>query len=453
MNHKILIVDDEPEMLKSFGKLFELQNKYDFTLENDPEKALRLIETENFDLLLSDLMLGSTSGLELTRSALKLSPALQVIIITGYGTIETGVEAIKAGAFDFIEKPFTSKKLFRRVEEALKAEPMQVSDTDGIKNFHGIIYKSREMDELIATVVKIADSEVNVIIQGESGTGKDLVARALQNFSSRHGNPFVPVNCGALPENLFESELFGHEKGSFTGALSTKPGLLEFANKGTFFFDEITERPLQIQSKLLRMIEDKKIRRIGSGKEVSLDIRILSATNQLIESSSLKGKIREDLYFRLSNFEIVIPPLRSRRDDILPIFNHYLEFICKKNAGALKRITDSAADLLYNYEWPGNVREIINLTNRMFFVCQHELIDADDLPLAASTKRDLKFSDLHEMRYKEAKDELLERFEIEYLKYNLAANNGNISKTAESCGMDRRTVHRLIQKFEIVYKN
>lgn len=450
----VLIIDDEQEMLKSFEKLFSRKEIYNLTMLSDTDKAIEEVKKDKYHILLADLKLGAITGIDLCKIAVENNPKIVVIIITGYGTIEVGVEAIKAGAYDFLEKPFTSQKLFEILEKATQTKKEEKSNPPGeITNTCGMIYKSKEMHEVFDTINKIAGSDVNVLIQGESGTGKEIVSRAVHRLSNRSEKPFVPVNCGALPENLFESELFGHEKGAFTGALSTKPGLLEFADNGTFFFDEITELPLQIQSKLLRMLEDKKIRRVGGQKEVELNVRIVAASNQELEEAVKSGRFREDLYYRLTSIVIHIPPLRERRDDILPIFYHYLKDFCKRNSKKEKKITKNAENALVNYDWPGNVRELINVVNKMYLICNQDLITEDDLPLPTKKPQAVFMNSIKSLSYKDAKDKVLEKFDVEYLKYNISRYDGNISKTAEMCGIDRRTIHRMIQKYGIVYKD
>ncbi len=449
---KILIVDDEIEMLDSLEKLFSLRDDFEVTTEEDFYKAKELLKRRKFDLLLTDLKLGGKSGIELCKFAKEILPLIKVIVITGYGTIESGVEAIKSGASDFIEKPFTSKRLFESIDKALSGSKLEEKEPKGVKNFFGLIYKSKEMEEIVKTVQRIADNDMNVVIQGESGTGKELIARALHNLSRRKEAPFVPVNSGALPENLFESELFGYEKGAFTGATKSKPGLLEFADKGTFFLDEVTDLPLNVQAKLLRMIEYKKVRRIGGQKEIDLDVRIIAATNQNIEEAVKANKFRGDLYYRLANFVIEIPPLRQRRDDILPIFKHFCNELCKKDSVPPKIFTKEAEEVIRSYDWPGNVREISNLINKLFIICPHEVVTDKDINLPPINSNVNLIDGLEELPYKAAKERVLEQFEIDYFKRLLNKHKGNISRAAKECGLDRRTIHRIIKKYNFIVK-
>ncbi len=449
---RILIVDDEIEMLESLKKLFSLRKEFVVTAEKDFFTAKDLLKQNEYDLLLTDLKLGKKDGIELCKFAKETSPQIKVIVITGYGTIESGVEAIKSGASDFIEKPFTSRRLFDSINKALKDKREDEEEGGEVKNFYGLIYKSKEMEEIVKTVRRIADNDMNVVIQGESGTGKELVARALHNLSRRKEAPFVPVNSGALPENLFESELFGYEKGAFTGATKSKPGLLEFADKGTFFLDEVTDLPYSVQVKLLRMIEYKKIRRIGGQKEIELDVRIIAATNQNIEEAVKANKFRGDLYYRLANFVIEIPPLRKRRDDILPIFKHFCNELCKKDSVPPKIFTKEAEELIRSYDWPGNVREINNLINKLFIICPNEVVTAKDVRLPPLNANISLIEGIEDLPYKIAKEKVLEQFEVDYFKRLLNKYKGNISRAARECGLDRRTIHRIIKKHNFFVK-
>ncbi|RKY90465.1 MAG: sigma-54-dependent Fis family transcriptional regulator, partial [Ignavibacteriae bacterium] len=325
---KVLVVDDEIEMLKSLEKIFSHRDDFDVFFLDNSLAARELVQTKKFDLIITDLKMKEVSGLEILKQAISKYPGTLVIMISGYGTIEASVQAIRNGAFDFIEKPFTSKKLFGCIDRALQTQERsktESKDNDEFKkSFPGIIYKSDAINQVLQMVEKIALSNMNVLVTGESGTGKELVARAIHRLSKSSSDPFVPVNCGALPEGLFESELFGHERGAFTGAVKTKPGLLEFANHGTFFLDEVSEISQSLQVKLLRMLEEKKIRRVGGQNEIEIDVRIISASNRDLNKAIEDKLFREDLFYRLSTLTIDIPPLRDRKDDIIPLADHFI---------------------------------------------------------------------------------------------------------------------------------
>lgn len=452
----ILLIDDEIEMLNGLEKILSTRKEYHITKILNAEEAIRVISKKKFDLIITDLKMKEYSGLEILKTALKSFPGSIVIIISGYGTIEAGVEAIREGAFDFIEKPFTSQKLFDCIDRAFNNTTLQLAEespkTEEDEKIASIIYKSQGMSNVIQMVKKIAVGNVNVLITGESGTGKELIARAIHALSKRNLEPFVPVNCGALPEHLFESELFGHEKGAFTGAIKTKPGLLEFANHGTFFFDEIGEMSLSLQVKLLRMLEEREIRRVGGQDEIKIDVRIITATNQNLEKAVSERKFREDLYYRLNTLEIKVPPLRERVDDILPLSNHFLTDLRSKNDKVVHGFSGEAEKALIKYSWPGNVRELQNMIGRAFYLSSSQIIQRSDLPMPNTSEPEC-FKNLNlDLPYKDAKDTILNKFEIEYLAYNLRKNNGNISKTALECGLDRRSIHRLLTKHNIIYK-
>jgi len=453
---KILIVDDEIEMLDSLEKI--LLRRKDFKLKkiSDPQIALNEVKKTKYDLIITDLKLKDLSGIDILRASLNKFPESTVIMISGYGTIEASVEAMKEGAFDFIEKPFTSQKLFESIDRALDQGFGQGKEFDAaneeLQKHIGMVYKSDMMVELLENVKKIAPGNMNILVTGESGTGKELIARAVHILSKRKVEPFVPINCGALPEHLFESELFGHERGAFTGAVKTKPGLLEFANQGTFFFDEIGEMTFPLQVKLLRMLEDKKIRRVGGEKEINIDVRIIAATNANLEQAVADKKFRQDLFYRLNTIKIEVPPLRERVDDILPLAYHFLKELSGKNDKIVRGFSSHAENALLNYSWPGNVRELMNMIERAYFLTSANVIQKSDLPLPDSNELKCIDKQLLNLPYKDAKEKILEKFEVEYLTYHLGNNKGNISHTADFCGIDRRSIHRLVIKHNIIYK-
>jgi DNA-binding NtrC family response regulator len=451
---KILVIDDEPEMLFSLQKILSYRSEFEMELKDNPLKALEAVNTKNYDVIITDLKMKEVSGIDILKAAVKKNPLAIVIIISGYGTIEASVEAIKEGAFDFIEKPFTSKILFDSIDRAFAKANENASNRDEkTEKISGFIFKSPKIEEVIKFVKKVAPGNFNILITGESGTGKELIARAIHDLSKRKDNPFVPVNCGALPEYLFESEIFGHERGAFTGAIKTKPGLLEFANNGTFFFDEIGDMSQNLQVKLLRMLEDKKIRRVGGKEEIEINVRIIAATNKNLANMVADKKFREDLYYRLNTIQIEIPPLRERTDDIMPLANCFILNLCSMEDSAPKKFSSEAEEILKNYSWPGNVRELQNIINRAFFLSSSPIIQKENLPLELDSRNKKLNDEFLSPGYKEAKDMIIEKFEIEYLTHHLKLNKGNITKTAENCGLDRRSIHRLINKYNIIYKD
>ncbi len=441
-------------MLNGLKKILSHRKNFDIYIENNARNALERVSNERFDIIISDLKMEEVSGIEILKTALSAYADSTIIMMSGYGTIEASVEAMREGAFDFIEKPFTSQKLFECIDRALSRssrEEILQEERDTSSQISGIVYRSEQMSGILKLVSKVAPGNMNVLITGESGTGKEIIARAIHRLSKRSHNPFIPVNCGTLPENLFESELFGHEKGSFTGALKTKPGLLEFANSGTFFFDEIGEMGLNLQVKLLRMLEEHKIRRIGGKHEIKIDVRIIAATNRNLEQLIHEKKFREDLYYRLNTILITIPPLRERPDDILPLAHHFLAHLNETDDKNISGFSSAASDALMHYHWPGNVRELQNIIQRAYVLSSTRIIQLPELPLAEAQKNLAVDDELFRLPFKEAKEKILDRFEVEYLTHYLRKNRGNISQTALECGLDRRSIHRLINKYDIVF--
>jgi DNA-binding NtrC family response regulator len=448
---RLLIIDDETEMLSGLNKIFTQKGGYRVELVDNAPQALKIIKEQSFDIILCDLILKEASGMDILKTSRTYAPGVPVIMISGYGTIESSVQAMREGAFDFIEKPFTSKRLFECIERASHSIKHK-NDAPKINGLQGIIYQSKQMAGIINMVKKVAPENMNILITGESGTGKELIARAVHAISKREKHPFIPVNCGALPEQLFESELFGHEKGAFTGAIRTKPGLLEFANEGTFFFDEIGELSLPLQVKLLRMLEERKIRRVGGEKEIDVDIRIIAATNKHLEELIRESKFREDLFYRLNIIHIDIPPLRERRDDILPLAHYLLQELNRKNSKQIIGFSPETEAAMRAYSWPGNTREMQNLISRAYFLTSSSTIEIEDFPLPTLSPSFQINNKMLNLTFSDAKELVLKKFEIEYLKYHLKQNEGNITKTAEDCGLDRRSIHRIIKKHNFFYK-
>ncbi|MBU1100479.1 MAG: sigma-54 dependent transcriptional regulator [Bacteroidetes bacterium] len=454
--NKILIIDDEFEMVESLRKILSLREEYDVFSLQDGNEAINHVSKNQYELILCDLNIAGVSGLDVVAQVKKYFPDTVIVIISGYGTIEASVEAMKSGVFDFLEKPFTSSKLFESIDRGLGPRAKRNKDKPEYKILDGehgkLIYNSSSMENLIKDMEKLAKTNMNVLVTGESGTGKELIARAIHTLSDRNKEPFVPVNCGALPENLFESEIFGHEKGAFTGAVKTKPGLLEFANRGTFFLDEVGELSQSVQVKLLRMLEERKIRHVGGQKEIEIDVRIIAATNKNLDVEVKLGEFRQDLFYRLNTLRVHVPALRERTDDIIPIAKYLLCDLCNSSNNQSRQFSAETEDALKSYSWPGNVRELQNVIGRAFYLCSNDVIQVSDLPIPIISKSHSFSDDILEMPYKVAKDNLLEKFEQEYLTYYLKKHRGNISQAAADCGIDRRSIHRLVVKHNIIYK-
>ena len=458
VTERILVVDDDADM-RSTCRKFLRREGYDTAEADRAEAALALYEAQAFDLVLTDLKMPSMDGMELLQKLREMDSAANVVVFTGFGTVEDAVTAIKNGAFDFISKPFTPDHLLITVQRALKHRSLERENRalhqqlDSTYGFDNIIGKSAPMRRMFDMVRKIANTQANVLITGESGTGKELIARSVHANSARKSRPLVPLNCGGLPEHLVESELFGHEKGAFTGAASSRAGLIEHADGGTFFLDEISELPLNLQVKLLRVLEERTIRRVGSNREVAIDIRLISATNRNLEQMVADGTFREDLYYRVNTFIIDVPPLRTRTEDIPLLANHFLKHYAGGGGERLSLISDEAMDVLARYPWPGNVRELQHVIERAVALAGQEGIRTADLPDAlrhgptATGSRDL--SHRLEMPFKEAKDDVIDEFERAYIRHLLSRNGGNISRAAEQSGIDRRSLHRLLVKHDI----
>ncbi|GAB4338458.1 MAG: sigma-54 dependent transcriptional regulator [Calditrichia bacterium] len=447
--NNILVVDDEKEMLESYERILKRAG-YDVSTQTSPLSALELVKNSNgFNLIICDLKMPEMDGMEFLNVVKREFPYLPVIMVTGYGSLEVGVEAVKSGAFDFIEKPFSSSKLLNAVQEALKQIAPDFRD-EAVGGFENIVGSSAQMQQVYEMIRKVSFSEANVLITGESGVGKELVARSIHKNSLRRNHALIPINCAALPESLFESELFGYEKGAFTGAFQSKPGLIELANGGTLFLDEVSEMPQHLQVKLLRVLQDRKIRRVGGQKEIAVNVRIVSATNRDLDKALQEGWLREDFYYRINTFQINIPPLRERVEDVPLLAKHFITDLEQKYGRNVSGIEELAIEALRKYNWPGNVRELQNVLERTYYLANPPQIRLSDLPsyVVQCLDRDAEKNWLN-LPYHAAKEQVLESFEKKYLTHQLQINSWNISQTAEKCGIDRRTIHRLIKKYQI----
>ncbi|MDF7809111.1 sigma-54 dependent transcriptional regulator [Pontiellaceae bacterium B12219] len=380
---KILIADDDPTILSLLNKIL-LSKGYEVQLASHGGEAEKLLKTEQFDLLISDIKMEPVDGMQLLKRTRQLRPHVGAIMLTAYATVATAVEAMKEGAFDYIPKPFKIDELLETVKRALdyqKSMSQQISNTGYIetkKYFGNIVAESDEMIKVCEMIKRVAPTKTTIMITGESGTGKELVAEAVHSFSARSEGPFLPVNCAALPETLIESELFGHTKGAFTGASTEKVGLFEAARGGTLFLDEINSIPHGLQSKLLRAIQNKKIRKVGGTEEFDVDVRILAASNRNLETMVKEGSFREDLFYRLSVISIDIPPLKTRPEDILPLAQH---FIAQEiEGGEFPSMDNAVLSILQNYTWPGNVRELQNVIQHCLTFLLDGKITKDTLP-------------------------------------------------------------------------
>lgn len=435
--NRILIVDDEKDLVDLL--VLRLRRKgYEVDFALNAEDAVPLIHEHYYDLAIYDIRLPKMNGIALLKETKKIQSEIQVIMLTGHGTIETAIEAIRQGAFDYITKPYNLSELEMALEKAIENKTLKEKNDSMkkiIKQQHSfqIIGQNSKLRSLLELTERIADSDVPVLIEGESGTGKDLFAKALHYWSIRREEPFVAINSGALPEQLLESELFGHVKGAFTGANQDKKGLVEAANGGTLFLDELGEMPLSLQVKLLRFLESGEFRRIGEVRERKVKVRTITATNRHLDEEVAKGNFREDLYYRLNVVKITIPPLRDRMDDLPLLVKHFLK--------AGKTLDAKALKALQSYDFPGNVRELHHLLERGMLLSTGNIIEASDLLLQAADKSNSK--ETHAALCS------LEQLEKEHIKKVLAELNWNKTKAAEVLGVSVRNLYRKIEQYQL----
>lgn len=385
MKAKILITDDEVTIVKSLVK-FLIKEGYDVDSAADGGEAVEKLKEKNFDLLITDMKMPNMDGIELIRQARSIYPQITCIVMTGYGSIQSAVEAIKAGAFHYVTKPFELDDISLLVQKALENTRLSEENRQLQKQikkrygFENIIGASDELKEVLKLIEQVADTDSTVLVLGESGTGKELIAKAIHYNSPRTKKTLVPVNCGAIPENLLESELFGHVKGSFTGAIHSKMGRFEMASGGTIFLDEIGDMSLRLQVKILRVLQERKFEPVGSTKTVEVDVRIIAATHQNLEKLVEEGGFREDLYYRLNVIPITIPPLRQRICDIPILVDHFLKMYAEANGHKPPRLSQEIMSLMMNYKWPGNIRELENTIERLAVLNPDKEIEMSDLP-------------------------------------------------------------------------
>jgi DNA-binding NtrC family response regulator len=452
MRGKILIVDDEQTMCEM---LVDDLKRHGFHPSwcNSAEKALDALKTQSVDVLLTDLNLPNMSGIELCERIVANRPDIPVIVITAFGSMETAIAAIRAGAYDFVTKPIDTEFLVLALDRAVKhrglQEKVKLLDNALKKShrFHELIGDSPLMRKLMNRLERVADTETSILITGETGTGKELVAQALHKRSRRSNGPFVAVNCAALPDALLESELFGHKRGAFTDAKTERRGLFLQAHNGTLFFDEIGDIPLTLQPKLLRSLEERRVRPIGGTSEVAFDVRIIAATNRDIETAIEEDRLREDLYYRINVIQIDLPPLRERGTDILLLAQHFVEQFAVRSNKHVSGISNAASEKLLNYAWPGNVRELRNIIERAVVLTAYEKISVDDLP---EKIRDYKASRF--LVESEIPSELASIQEVErrYILHVLKTVGGNKTLAAKVLGLDRKTLYRKLQHYKVV---
>jgi len=457
MSKRILVVDDEKAIRWSLGEA--LRNAgYEVDEVENGEKALKLFQDDPVDLVILDLKLPDIDGIKVLKELKRIEPALPIIMMTAYGEVETAVEAIKSGAYDFLQKPFQLEKMKIEIKNALEASNLKQQLDDIRKkeretyNFKNFLGKSKVMQEIFRKVKKIGQSKAStILIQGESGTGKELVARAIHESSNGSNRPFLEINCAALPETLLESELFGHEKGAFTDAKYRKKGLFELAEGGTIFLDEIGEMGITLQSRLLRVIENKTFRRVGGVKDLKVNTRIISATNRDLKQAIKEGKFRSDLYYRLQVIPIYLPPLRERKEDIPLLANHFISMFNKEFNKNVKKISPKVERLLVNYSWPGNVRELKNVIERAMLLEAEDEILPEHLPPEITGEAPEDFVE-HESST-DTIDSLypitLKDMERILIEKTLEKTSGNKSQAAKILGISRQTLREKVKQYRL----
>lgn len=449
MSGQVLIVDDEKAICASLEGILSDEG-YEVSSANDGDQALKALEEDDPDLVLLDIWMPGRDGMEVLELIKKRSPGLPVIMISGHGTVETAVRATKLGAFDFIEKPLDMDKILLSVRNALEMtrlteENLLLRAKSAPPRLSG---HSPLIQNLRQAIERVGPSDSWVLITGENGTGKELVAHAIHRHSPRAKGPLVDVNCAAIPEELIESELFGHEKGAFTGAVNRKRGKFDLANGGTLFLDEIADMSLKTQAKILRILQEQRFERVGGTKTIQVNVRVLAATNKDLKAEIEAGRFREDLYYRLNVIPIQVPPLRKRREDIPDLCQEFMADLAGKFHQEPKSLSPEALEMLQGQPWPGNVREFKNLVERLFILCPENQIKASDLTVFLSGT--LPSADglplaLGQPDFKQARA----AFEKLYLEEHLARNHGNVSQTAEEVGLERSHLHKKLKSLGI----
>ncbi|UVT18620.1 MAG: sigma-54-dependent Fis family transcriptional regulator [Nitrospira sp.] len=445
----ILVVDDDADMRELAHDMLK-DRGHQVAMAGSGEEALKRLAEEDYAVVLTDLRMKGMEGLELLAQIKRRDPDISVILMTAFGSVETAVEAMKHGASDYLTKPVRKDELIRVVERVIREASLRREVSRLRKevrkeySFHQILGKSKAIQMVFDLIRRVADSPTNVLITGESGTGKELVAKAIHYNSDRKDAPFTPVNCAAIPEQLLESELFGHMRGAFTDAKMDKRGLFEEAQKGTLFLDEISELPLMLQAKILRAIQEKEIRRVGATKPISVDVRIIAATNLNLSEEVKNKRFREDLYYRLNVIELKLPPLRERREDIPLLVDAFLKKCGAVRGKEVKGVSEAALAMLMDYTWPGNVRELENVIERAVTLSRSEKISPDDLPSAVQGAR----GERRVLDEAAEKSLPLHELEKEYIKKILEKSGGNKYQTAHTLGIDRKTLYRKLAEIE-----
>ena len=442
---EILVVDDEDIVRESLRDWLGGVG-YEVEIAASAEEALEILKKKKFNIMLADLVMPGMNGIELMKEAKKIYPSLAAVIITAHATIQTATTAIREGAFDYIEKPFCPEKVELLIEKLVEHQDLieeNISLRQQIRekfHFEGIIAKSSKMLKIFELIKTVAPTNATVLITGETGTGKEIIARAVHHQSNRSNKPFIATSCAALAESLLESELFGHEKGSFTGAFGRKKGKFEAADKGSLFLDEIGEINTNTQIHLLRALEEKKITRIGSNEEIAVDVRVITATNKDLRNMVLEGQFREDLYYRLKVVTIHLPPLKERKEDILPLAEHFLKQYAEENNKGTIKFSPGVIEFMLNYSWPGNVRELENLIEHGVILSKDNAVTMAELP------QDIIHPTIQ-------KEKTIEAITKNHILSVLEETKGNISKAATILGIRRMTLYNKLKKYDLTVNN
>lgn len=452
----LLIIDDELHLLRSLSKLF-LAKGFEVTTVEDGEKATQLLPDKSFDIVLCDICLPGKNGIDVLKEIKQVSPETAVIMMTAYATVDTTIQALRSGASDYIMKPFEPEEITFVIEKAVEAKILKEENVLLKKelqekyDFSNIIGEGSSLRGIFENLKKVIDTGSTILISGESGSGKELIARAIHYNSSRKSNPFITVNCGAIPPQLMESEFFGHVKGAFTGAISTKKGLFERANDGTLFLDEIGELNFDLQVKLLRALEEKKITRVGDTIPIEVNIRFIAATNKDLKEEVKKGDFRKDLFYRINVLPVHLPPLRERQEDIPLLTSYFLERYCQSYNRKRKILSPEALTVLRQYQWPGNVRELENVIERVVLMIEKTTITPEDLPFELKTTDPgiiLRIPE-EETDLKKASNLVIELTERQMIERALKNAGSNKTKAAQHLGISRRSLNYKIKRYKI----
>ena len=450
---EILIVDDEPNTLASLARAFRLAG-HEAAVCDHAARALELAKTRPFDLILSDVVMPGQDGISLLEQLKNSGVASPVVMMSGQAHVDMAVRATKLGALDFLEKPISTDRLLLTVEHALKLKRLESENSELRQKVgrHQIVWSGPRMQQVMAQIERVAASEVRVCIQGETGTGKELAARTLHEKSARRSGPFVTLNCAAVPAELIESELFGHEKGSFTGAANRHMGKFEQAHRGTLFLDEIGDMPLAMQAKLLRVLEEGEVERVGGDHPVSVSVRVIVATHRNLEERVREGQFRQDLFHRVYVFPLLLPPLRERAEDIPPLVDHFSRQVCAQNGWKPAVIKEEVIRTLQQYRWPGNVRELRNVVERLWLLASNGVVDSDCVKLAlpelgAGTAQPQQLTGAHE--YVGALSTQVAQFERDVILAELERQSHHITNTAKALGLERSHLYKKCQALDI----